>query len=179
MLDLLESYRELKKEGFCFGKKASQKSRLLHQVEMSDCSLCWFLTLSHVCSALLSQKIRSASTKANLEFIDFCVLGVCVYARVREYTSLSSGLTWTCESTVLPGGSCTNLPVYREKKCQSKETGLITSLFSGGDFTDGFLLFLTYKILLQTDGFPLVSAVPNIICRLNTIRLNRCSFKGT
>lgn len=50
---------------------------------MSDCSLCWFLTLSHVCIALLTQKIRSASTKANLEFIDFCVLGVCVCKRTR------------------------------------------------------------------------------------------------
>lgn len=78
MLNLLEAHRGLKNEGFCFKKIPRQKSSLLHQVEMSDCSLCWLLTLSHVCIALLTQKIRSASTKANLEFIDFCVLGVCV-----------------------------------------------------------------------------------------------------
>lgn len=45
-----------------------------------DCSLFWLVTLSHVCTALLDQKIRPASAKANLAFIDFLCVYACLWA---------------------------------------------------------------------------------------------------
>ena len=62
-------------------------------------SLRCLLTLSHAFIALLSQKIRLASTKANLAFIDNCVLvfmHLCVSVCVRMIVCVCFSIeNWT------------------------------------------------------------------------------------